>query len=73
MTRAPESLIWCSSSRSVYSGLFPTATAPIRWQAKNAITYSGQLGRIMPTRSPCFTPRPARTAENRSTSLRSVA
>ena len=57
----------------MYSGLLPTATAPMRWQAKNAMTYSGQFGRIMPTRSPLRTPSPASTAENRSTSASSFA
>ena len=33
ITEMPASVSWCSSSRSVYSGLLPTAIAPIRWQA----------------------------------------
>jgi len=33
----------------LYSGLFPTVTAPIRSAAKYPITYCGQLGRTSPT------------------------
>ena len=32
-TSMPASFSWWDSSRSVYSGLFPTTTAPIRRQA----------------------------------------
>jgi len=64
---APESFIWCSSSRSLYSGLMAVLMAPVLDAAKKLIMYCGMLGRYMATLSPCLTPRLDRAVANLST------
>ncbi len=52
ITLAPESTIWCLSSRAVYIGLTLTTVNPARSTPNVAIGYCRQLGIMIATRSP---------------------
>lgn len=54
--RTPESRRMNATSGGVYAGLMLTTVAPRRKTANTPITYGGQLGNMMPMRSPFTMP-----------------
>ena len=74
---ASESLSWYSISSVDSSGETPETTHPALRVPSQAMTYSGMLGRLMPTTSPFFSPArmsmSAKRLDNASSSLNVIS